>query len=147
MGINIQKARNNSKSSVLFIIKEGCFLIAISKTPTSKLGETVALRFILTQHQRDIKLLELIKNTLGCGYLATSGNCVQFKVTKYQDIKNIIIPIFKEHNKTVKFDDYLDFCKASELMDKKAHLTKEGLDQIKKLKSKMNRGRKKRWAS
>jgi hypothetical protein len=38
--------------------------------------------------------------------------------------------------------DYADFCKAAELMKTKAHLTARGLEQIRKLKTGMNTGRK-----
>jgi hypothetical protein len=37
--------------------------------------------------------------------------------------------------------DYLDFVKVIELMKEKEHLTEEGLNQIRKIKAGMNRGR------
>jgi hypothetical protein len=37
---------------------------------------------------------------------------------------------------------YCKFCEAADLMKKGAHLTKEGLDQIIKIKKRMNTGRK-----
>jgi hypothetical protein len=40
-----------------------------------------------------------------------------------------------------KLSDFLDFCKAAEIMEKKEHFTKEGLNQILFLKQNMNRGR------
>ena len=90
----------------------------------------------------NIELLELIKNFLNCGSIATAGNCKQVLVSNFQDINNIIIPLFAKHCvQGVKHEDYLDFCKAAELIKNKAHLTQEGLDKIIKLKSGMNRGR------
>jgi hypothetical protein len=38
--------------------------------------------------------------------------------------------------------DYLDFCKAINLINNKTHLTKEGLNKIIKIKSGMNSNRK-----
>jgi hypothetical protein len=38
--------------------------------------------------------------------------------------------------------DFLDFCKAIDLINKKEHLTKEGLNKIIKIKSDMNSNRK-----
>lgn len=38
--------------------------------------------------------------------------------------------------------DFVDFCKASELIKSKAHLTASGLEQIKLIKGGMNTGRK-----
>nr|YP_010608726.1 hypothetical protein PNX16_mgp045 [Drechslerella dactyloides]WAN89806.1 hypothetical protein [Drechslerella dactyloides] len=42
----------------------------------------------------------------------------------------------------VKSKDFSDFCKAIEIMRTKEHLTKKGLDKIRKLKMGMNKGRK-----
>lgn len=41
----------------------------------------------------------------------------------------------------VKLADYLDLCKAAELMKNKAHLNEKGLGEIRKIKSGMNKGR------
>lgn len=114
----------------------------ISKSSTFNLGLGVALRFIITQHERDIELLKLIKNFLNCGGIAIAGNCKQVRVSKFQDINNIIIPVFAKHCiKGAKLADYVDFCKAAVLIKNKTHLTQEGLDKIIELKSGMNRGR------
>ena len=40
-----------------FTEAEGCFFVAIKKSPKSKLGEAVWLRFMITQHSRDEKLI------------------------------------------------------------------------------------------
>ena len=42
----------------------------------------------------------------------------------------------------VKAIDLEDFCKAVELMQNKVHLTEAGLNEIRKIKAGMNRGRK-----
>jgi len=41
----------------------------------------------------------------------------------------------------VKSEDYQDFKKVAQLMENKAHLTIEGLENIRRIKAKMNRGR------
>jgi hypothetical protein len=40
-----------------------------------------------------------------------------------------------------KYQDYLDFAKVAKMVKDKAHLTTEGLDQIRKIKSGMNKVR------
>jgi len=40
-----------------------------------------------------------------------------------------------------KYKDYRDWCKVGDIMKIKNHLTKEGLDQVIKIKAGMNRGR------
>jgi hypothetical protein len=37
--------------------------------------------------------------------------------------------------------DFNDFCKIADLMQNKSHLTPDGLEQIRQIKSGMNRGR------
>ena len=66
---------------------------------------------------------------------------------KFSDlIDKIIPPIFTKNGwfsiLGVKSKDFADWCKAAELMKNKAHLTAEGLDQIRKIKAGMNKGRK-----
>ena len=54
-----------------------------------------------------------------------------------------IIPFFKKHHvHGVKIKDFYDFCEVAELMKNKSHLTASGLEQIKKIKTGMNTGRK-----
>jgi hypothetical protein len=49
------------------------FFIALKKSPDSKLGETVLLRFFLTQH-RDEEFLKSFISILNCGrYIPKSG--------------------------------------------------------------------------
>jgi hypothetical protein len=53
-----------------------------------------------------------------------------------------MIPIFNKHKIIeMKSLDYLDFCKVVELINKKDHLIKEGLEKIRKIKSNINRNR------
>jgi hypothetical protein len=67
---------------------------------------------------------------------------VDFTVSKYNDIINIIIPLFEKYPiQGEKYLDYESFCKVAELMQNKAHLTLEGLDKIRKIKTGMNTGR------
>lgn len=47
-----------------FTDAEGCFFVALKKSPGSKLGEAVWLRFILTQHARDEDFLTSKISTL-----------------------------------------------------------------------------------
>ena len=41
----------------------------------------------------------------------------------------------------VKYEDFKDFCLVAEMMKENKHLTSEGLEQIRKIKVGMNRGR------
>ncbi len=55
---------------------------------------------------------------------------------------NKIIPFLDNYPLLgAKRQDYFDFCKVASLMKTKAHLTNEGLEQIKQIKSGMNSAR------
>lgn len=125
---------------------DSCFDIKIRKSETHKTGTQVILRFKISQHGRDKILLGLIVNYFKCGYLQTTGDNVEFTVTKFNDINNIIIPFLKKFPiQGVKLEDFKDFCRVAELIKEKAHLTPEGLKQIINIKEGMNTGRK--WDS
>ena len=126
-----------------FTDAEGCFFIALKKSPGSKLGETVWLRFILSQHSKDKELLESLISTLNCGRYISKPDCGEFIVEKFSDVRDKIIPIFEEFKLYgVKSQDYEDFKKAALLIEDKAHLTREGLDELKIIKGRMNKNRK-----
>ena len=85
-----------------------------------------------------------IEELLGCGQVKQrqEESCVDFIVTKLSDINEKIIPFFKKYPLIgSKNRDFIDFCKAAELIKNKAHFTSEGLDEIIKIKAQMNTGR------
>ena len=126
-----------------FTDAEGCFFIALKKSPGSKLGETVWLKFILTQHSKDKELLESLISILNCGRYISKSDYGEFIVEKFTDICSKIIPIFERFKlHGIKSKNYEDFKYAASLMGNKAHLTREGLDELKKIKGKMNKNRK-----
>jgi len=60
-------------------------------------------------------------------------------ISNYKDNYYKMIPLFNKHKIIgIKLLNYLDFCKVAELINKKDHLTKEGLENIRKIKSNMN---------
>ncbi|KAI0186605.1 hypothetical protein F4808DRAFT_469381 [Astrocystis sublimbata] len=94
------------KNPIISKKAEGCFSVV-----------AVKLSFILTQR---------------CGYTTLDDRgTIDFKVTNFSSIKDIIIPFFNQ------------YCfKVVSLMYYKKHLTQEGLDEIKKIRDKMNTNRK-----
>jgi LAGLIDADG endonuclease len=93
----------------------------------------------------DAELIESLKGLLECGVYNQSvdRNLAYIKVCVFEDIYNKIIPFFLKYPlQRAKALDLADFCKAADLIKNKAHLTKEGMDQILKIKTGMNTGRK-----
>ncbi len=129
-----------------FTSGEGCFMIKTSVNRNAKLGYGVQLSFQITQNERDIELIRSLVSYLGCGRLVVNekhnGSKVNFNVTKFSDIQELIIPFFLKHKILgVKFLDFEDWCRAGEIIKNKGHLSKEGLDEVFKLKAGINRGR------
>lgn len=99
--------------------------------------------FKITQHTRDTELLKEFVNYFNCGrYSLSSPEAGDFIVTKFHDIYTKIIPFFNKYPlKGSKFLDFYDFNRAAELIMNKAHLTSEGFESIKQIKSGTNKQR------
>ena len=123
-----------------FVSGEGCFSLSIKKSVSSKLGETAWLRFIVTQHKRDQGLINSFVNFFGDrGKINQDSRTVYYVVQRLSDLTENIIPFFDKYSlQGVKVKDFEDFKKVSKLMKSRAHLTKEGLEEIRKIKSGMN---------
>jgi len=145
LNVSLEPNNFNNKYWVAgFVTGEGCFFIETSKSKTHKLGISVALNFIITQNIRDSYLMESFTKIFGCGslYIVEKTGIVIFSVKNFSDITEKIIPFFEEYNiQGVKAEDFNDFKEASILMKSKLHLTKEGLDKIILIKSRINRNR------
>ena len=122
---------------------ESCFYINIGKSPKSKTGWAVQLVFKITQHSRDIQLLGLIKEFLGCGRIEKrAGFAADFTVTSIKDIESKILIFFNKYPLLgSKLLNLIDFNEAFKIMETKGHLTEEGLNKIRVIKAGMNTGR------
>lgn len=131
-----------------FTEAEGCFFIASKKSlggVPPKLGETVWLKFIISQHSNDKNLLVSLISIFNCGrYISKPGkDCGEFIVEKFTDVRDKVIPLFEKFKlHGLKSKNFEDFNKAAMLINNKAHLTRDGLDEIKKIKGRMNKARK-----
>lgn len=125
-----------------FTSGEGCFNVSSFNSSSNK--SSVRLIFKITQHSRDAQLIENLVEDLDCGAYYPYGDreASDFVVQKFSDIHEKIIPFFNKYPILgVKALDFADFCKVAEIMKVKGHLTESGLDEIRKIKVGMNRGR------
>lgn len=126
-----------------FVSAEGNFDVRMPSTK-SKLGYRVQLRFRISQHSRDIRLMEKIVEYFGSGkiYKYSGKSAISLSIVDFADITNIIVPFFNQSPIIgVKLYDYIDWCKIHDLMINRSHLTVEGIISIRDIKSGMNRGR------
>lgn len=126
-----------------FVSAEGNFDVRMPST-RSKLGTRVQLRFRISQHSRDIRLMEKLVEYFGSGNVYKYGgkSAVSLSIVNFTDITNVIIPFFNQNSLIgIKLYDYLDWCKIHSLMINRSHLTAEGIISIRDIKSGMNTGR------
>ena len=123
-----------------FTSAEGNFSVSLDK------GAFKSLLFKITQHKIDEVLLTAIKEYFNCGYcyLRKQENTIDFKVTKFSDVNEIIIPFFINNPILgVKSLDFKDWCLVSEMVKKGEHKSEEGAIKIREMQRGMNRGRSK----
>lgn len=99
----------------------------------------------ITQNERDEELMETLRSYFGNGGIdrvSSTSSALNFKISSFSFIYEKIIPFFRQHPIIgVKSEDFYDWVKVAELMKNNKHRTPEGLDQIRKIKEGMNKGR------
>ncbi len=128
---------------------EGSFTVYVRdpKLPILTRRVTVEPKFYVKLIERDKKILEQLKHYFGCGMIYSQKdkrpnhqNCYRYEVFNRNDLINIIIPFFKKHQLRFpsKRNDFEIFCKMMDMIYRKDHLSKVGLDQLFKLKQRMH---------
>ena len=127
---------------------EGCFHANVWKSDSYRAGYAVQLHFHIKMQETDRPLLEKVKNTLGCGNVyfqkevrANHCQCYRYTVSSCKDIQETIIPFFQKHplQSISKQKSFKVFCKIAHIVQSGDHLTKDGIERIKTLKSQMNK--------
>jgi hypothetical protein len=79
--------------------------------------------------------------TLGVGNIAKSGeNLIQYRVSSIKDLAVIVTHFDKYSLITQKRADFELFKQAVEIVNRKEHLTSEGLQKIVNIKASINKG-------
>lgn len=129
-----------------FVQADGTFGLNFIKQVRMKLGFTCQPQFRVTQHERDLMVLNRIISTMGCGNIVkpSSGrDRYDISVANIKDIARIVIPFFEKYRiYGAKYLDFQSFCKGISIIENKGHLTQQGLDQLKNLAYSMNTYRK-----
>jgi hypothetical protein len=127
-----------------FVTGEGNFDVRINQQSSNKIGHRVQLRLRISQHDRDIKLMECLSKYLSSGkiYKYPGKSAVVLTIFKFSDITNKIIPFFETNPLLgIKLYDFLDWCKIAKLINEGSHLKLEGLKLIREISSEINTGR------
>lgn len=129
-----------------FTQSDGTFGLNPTVSPRMRLGSTITPQFRITQHERDLILLNRIIESMGCGYIVppySDRDRCNVNVGGISDLVNIVVPLFEKHPVYgAKRSDFLDFCKGMCIFKDGKHLTPEGLKALKDIAHGMNTGRK-----
>lgn len=124
-----------------FTDAEGSFLISINKKKLSKTGFEARVVFQLCLHKRDRKVLERIKTSLsGVGNITDYKDSVKYYVNSIKDLAVVINHFDKYLLITQKRADFELFKQAFEIILRKEHLDKKGLEKLVALKVVINKG-------
>ena len=130
----------DSQWVVGFVDGEGCFHVEINANAPMIQKIQVLPEFVVVQHNRDVNVLYALKNYFQCGVVRVNhGDRMAYRVRGFDHLRHKIIPFFERHKlKTKKRIDFEKFRDIILLMEKKTHLTSEGILQIQKLANQMN---------
>jgi hypothetical protein len=126
-----------------FVDGEGCFHVGINRHSDLKCGYQVLPEFTVVQHERDVKLLRALKDYFDCGVVRTNhGDRWAYRVRSKENLLQRIVPFFIEHPlKSEKREDFDKFHLVLKMMSAGDHLAFDGVEQVRRLAAKMNRGR------
>jgi hypothetical protein len=131
-----------------FVDGEGCFYVKTSKIKQGLgIAYKVNVYFSISQHKRDIALLENLVTYFNCGLVETvktRPTQSSYVVYKFDDILNKIIPFFDTYPlKGKKLLDFYDFKKIASITEKNSKYDENSylLKEIIKIKKNMNRNR------
>ena len=126
---------------------EGGFYCSILKTSSTNVTDRirVKLEFKVVQKSHSEGVLFKLQNFFSCGTVVIDNrktDTKKYHVTSINEILNKIIPHFETYPcLTSKFLNFRDWKEIARIMRTKDHLTKEGLEKIREISSKMNTGR------
>ena len=127
-----------------FCDADSSFTVSVLRKSNMKTGWGVLARLIITLHKKDVDLLYQIQSCLGgVGTITLRNNSdvVDFVVMSVGDLVNKVIPFFLKYPLiTRKRADFIIFSQIVEILNKKEHLTLEGIQKIVNLKAFMNKG-------
>jgi hypothetical protein len=126
---------------------EGSFNVSFRPRPDYSIPWKVSLSFNVSQKDRVI--LALFKRHLGCGTLRGRPDGVwYYEVTNLNAIVENVIPFFERFPflSAKKKRDFAKFKQIVALMQRGAHLTKNGIREILEIRERMNDGGRRRYA-
>ncbi|MCI5108838.1 MAG: LAGLIDADG family homing endonuclease [Candidatus Pacebacteria bacterium] len=141
----IRRKKLNPHYVAGFIDGEGSFSISIGKHKTTKSGFDVRPEFEIEVRKDDQVILERILVTIGCGKIFDCSYDrygwyphAKYKITSNKDMREYLFPFLDACPLQAKnLESYKLFKKIVLMMLQKKHLTKKGLEEIRRVRDKM----------
>ncbi len=130
-----------------FVDGEGSFHLTFRRRQDYKLPWKVSL--CLNVSQKDKVILALLKRHLQCGEIRYKSDDVwMYEVNNLNAIRTNVIPFFHRFGflSAKKKRDFAIFRQMADLMATGAHLTRDGIESLLKLRSTMNDGGKRKYS-
>jgi len=128
-----------------FVDGEGSFNVSFAKKTDYRSGWQATPSFNVSQ--KDKTILSLLKKYLGCGRIKQRKDGLWIFVAENpHSLKEKVIPFFKKYQflSSKSKTNFSIFCQIVKKIDEDKHLTKEGLEEIARLREKLNEGRKRK---
>ena len=120
---------------------EGCFCVSINKSQCHRFGWEIRPSFSVSQNRDRAEVLELLKDTLGCGSIRPdrSDNTLKYEVRSLSDLVEHVLPHFEAYPllsaKRREYERFAEICRSMYLGE---HLTPDGFTKIVQLAFEMN---------
>ncbi|MDD4940526.1 MAG: LAGLIDADG family homing endonuclease [Candidatus Omnitrophica bacterium] len=127
---------------------EGCFYVHARARQSNSAQPRVDTHFYIKLHEEEKNLLELVRETFGCGGVyaqkekrSNHSPCYRFEINSQRDVVEVLIPFFEKHPlQSQKQRNFKIFKEIALMVKRKEHKDPEGFKQILRLKSQMNLG-------
>ena len=118
-----------------FIEGEGCLTVSIKSHPGARFGYYVDPEFFLYQHKSGRRLLELARDVFQTGRIYPKpGNpdVLIFAITARRSLEEKVVPFFERYVVpfSCKSDTFRRFREILEMMERKKHLSPDGLARV-----------------
>lgn len=143
----VEDKRNLAEYITGYADGEGCFTVTFNKKPKALLKWEFRPSFSVSQNENRRQVLDLMQKYFECGYIRRdySDKTVKFEVRDHSDLINKIIPHFEKFPfLSSKQHDFELFKAICIIVNRKAHLTKNGFVRILNLAYQMNGSGKRR---
>ena len=146
-GADNQQERSGIEQWIVgFVDGEGCFSCPVQRNREMTLGWQIQPRFAVVQGERSAEALEVLVEYFRCGKIYRNRrhdnhkeDLLVYSVFRLHDLRTKIVPFFEAHPLiTAKREDFEKFREVLHMMDRRMHLTQDGLRRIAEITETMN---------